>query len=137
MKRIVSWCLAIVLVVSCFSSLSVNTLAYAPAYAIPTLTGNKANDVANIASSQLGYTGANGTEYGAWWNGVTNWGVDYTYSGWCAMFACWCANKAGAGLYVAYNKTGHPLLCFLIGIKVAQPTIRVSRNLQLEEKLKD
>ena len=73
---------------------------------LPSLTGDQAVDTAKIAESQIGYSGAYGTVYGAWWNTVTNWGVDYTYSAWCAMFACWCAYQAGAGLYVAYNEYG-------------------------------
>lgn len=73
---------------------------------LPTLTGDQALDTANIAQSQLGYTKNGGTVYGDWWNGVTSWGVDYTYADWCAMFACWCAYQAGAGLDVAYSKMG-------------------------------
>ena len=88
-------------------------LAYPGAYTLPTLTGNQATDVARIAESQVGYTYNGGTVYGAWWNTVTNWGVDYTYSGWCSMFVCWCANNAGAGLGVGYNKNGaSPSLLF-------------------------
>ncbi len=71
---------------------------------LPKLTGDMAQDVANIAASQLGYRGNQGTIYGKWWTGVTNWGYDYTYEAWCGMFASWCADQAGAGLGVAYNK---------------------------------
>lgn len=102
-KRVLGMLLVLVMFVSL---VPVSVLAYPSAYSLPALTGNQAADTANIAKSQLGYSGANGTEYGAWWNGVTNWGVDYTYSGWCAMFVCWCANKAGAGLGIAYDKNG-------------------------------
>lgn len=82
--------------------------AYSSTYVVPALTGNQAQDVANIALSQVGYheDENGGTAYGAWWTDVTSWGVNYTKSGWCAMFACWCANQAGAGLNVAYDKTG-------------------------------
>ena len=79
---------------------------YQPAYPLPTLTGDGATDTANVARSQLGYTKNGGTVYGAWWNDVTSWGVDYTYADWCAMFACWCAYQAGAGMDVSYNKNG-------------------------------
>ena len=71
---------------------------------LPALTGNKARDVANIAISQKGYDGSNGSAYGVWWNSVTDWGVDYTYSDWCGMFAAWCAFNAGSGLGTAYDK---------------------------------
>lgn len=83
---------------------SVSLDGYPAAKALPTLTGDQAQDVANIAKSQLGYGYSGGTVYGKWWNSVTNWGTDYTYAAWCAMFACWCANKAGAGFGVAYDK---------------------------------
>ena len=85
---------------------NIKCYAYPPAYPVPALTGNQALDIANIAASQIGYAESDGTVYGAWWNGVTNWGHDYTNEGWCAMFACWCADQAGAGLYVAYDKNG-------------------------------
>ena len=77
--------------------------AYEAAKNIPSLTGNQAEDVAQIALSQVGYRKNKGTVYGAWWTQVTNWGTDYTYSDWCAMFACWCADQAGAGVNVAFN----------------------------------
>lgn len=79
-------------------------LSYPAAKALPTLTGNQARDTAAIALSQVGYKSSKGTVYGKWWTNVTNWGVDYTSLNWCAMFACWCANQAGAGLNVAYDK---------------------------------
>ncbi len=87
-------------------ALSIQANAYAAAKPLPALTGNKAQDVANIAISQLGYAEASdgGTVYGAWWSGVT--GSNLTRAGWCAMFACWCANQAGAGMDVAYNRSG-------------------------------
>lgn len=79
--------------------------AYAKAYPLPELTGNQAQDIVNVAISQLGYSEGSdgGTVYGAWWSTVTNWG-DYTYAGWCAMFACWCANQVGAGMNISYDK---------------------------------
>ena len=81
--------------------------AYADAKPLPTLTGNQAQDVANIALSQLGYAEdkKGGTYFGAWWSGVVKNGYNYTNAGWCAMFACWCANQAGAGMNVAYDNT--------------------------------
>lgn len=96
MKRIISLCLVAVMVFSLLPAVSVN--AYSNPYPVPALTGNQAQDVANIAVSQLGYTYDGGTAYGAWWTTVTNWGFDYTTQPWCAMFACWCLNQAGVGL---------------------------------------
>ena len=103
-KRLLSFVLAVLMIVCLFSVQQAS--AYSDAYSLPSLTGNQAVDTANIAKSQLGYTYDGGTVYGAWWNGVTNWGVDYTQAGWCAIFVCWCANKAGAGLGIAYDKNG-------------------------------
>lgn len=78
--------------------------AYMATKPLPELTGNLGQDVANIAISQLGYHEVGGgTAYGAWWSGVTGWG-DYTYLGWCAMFANWCAYQAGAGMDISYSK---------------------------------
>ena len=78
-----------------------------PARPLPNLSGNRALDVVNIANSQVGYAASSGgTVYGAWWTNVTNWGYDYSRADWCAMFVCWCANQAGAGLNVAYNLNG-------------------------------
>lgn len=79
--------------------------SYPPAYPLPELTGNQATDIMNIARSQLGYAWDGGTEYCAWWSDVT--GYDYTASqGWCSVFACWCAMKAGVGMGKAYNYNG-------------------------------
>ena len=103
-KRRLSFVLAVLMIVCLFPVQQAS--AYSDAYSLPSLTGNQAVDTANIAKSQLGYTYDGGTVYGAWWNGVTNWGVDYTQAGWCAIFVCWCANKAGAGLGIAYDKNG-------------------------------
>lgn len=79
--------------------------SYPPAYPLPELTGDQATDIMNIARSQLGYAWDGGTEYCAWWSDVT--GYDYTASqGWCSVFACWCAMKAGVGMGKAYNYNG-------------------------------
>ncbi len=53
-------------------------------------TGNQANDIVQIALSQVGYheTGNNHTKYNAWF---------YQYDNpvaWCAIFISWCANQA-------------------------------------------
>ena len=79
---------------------------YEPAFPLPVMTGNQAEDTANVAKSQLGYTYSDGTVYGAWWTEVTSWGWDYTRDDWCAMFACWCSTQAGMGLDKAYSKYG-------------------------------
>lgn len=104
MKRWLSLCLAACLTLGCVVFTAPEASAYMAAKPLPTLTGNKAQDVANIAVSQLGYHEVGGgTVYGAWWSGVTGWG-DYTYLGWCSMFANWCAYQAGAGMDIAYSK---------------------------------
>lgn len=104
LKRIVCMLLVCGLLFGCMVSLAPAASAYAPSKPLPALTGNKAQDVANIAISQLGYAEVNGgSVYGAWWSEVTQWG-DYTYLGWCSMFANWCAYQAGAGMDIAYNK---------------------------------
>ena len=75
--------------------------AYAAAYELPKLTGNQAQDVVNIAISQLGYTeSSSGTVYG-----------------WCAMFACWCANQAGAGANITYDKNSAKVSNFVNYLK--------------------
>lgn len=116
-KRIVSFCLVILMFYAMLPQITVSVRAYSNAYNLPDLTGNTAHDVANIAKSQVGYTFDNGTIYGEWWNSVTNWGVDYTKSPWCGMFACWCANQAGVGLNVAYDKNSAGVSYLLNWIK--------------------
>lgn len=104
MKRMISLLLTAAMLLGVVAGLAPRASAYAPPKPLPELTGNKGQDVANIAISQLGYAEVNGgTVYGAWWSGVTQWG-DYTYLGWCSMFANWCAYQAGAGMDIAYNK---------------------------------
>ena len=104
MKRTISLFLTLTLLLGMVAALAPSAAAYAPPKPLPALTGNKGQDVANIAISQLGYAEVNGgTVYGAWWSDVTQWG-DYTYLGWCSMFANWCAYQAGAGMDIAYNK---------------------------------
>lgn len=105
--RILSWVLALCCLVGMIPGLSFRAAAYASAKPLPELTGNKGQDVANIAMSQLGYKeDSSGTVYGAWWKKVTNSSYNFTTAGWCAMFAMWCADQAGAGLDIAYNKSG-------------------------------
>ena len=80
-------------------------VSYPAAYPLPALTGNQPQDVVNIAKSQLGYAWDGGTEYCAWWSDVTNYECTAS-KGWCAVFACWCANKAGVGIGKAYDYNG-------------------------------
>ena len=89
MKKKVSLLLVMVLVLCCFASTPTVAFAYDGAKPLPALTGVQAEDVAQIALSQVGYRKTDGTVYGAWWG--------LPYDAWCAMFACWCANQAGAG----------------------------------------
>lgn len=105
-KRIICLLLALCCLLPMAQGLSLRADAYASAKPLPELTGNKAQDVANIAISQLGYSeDSSGTVYGAWWAGVTGSSV-FTKAGWCAMFAMWCADKAGAGMGIAFDKRG-------------------------------
>jgi len=103
--RIISLILVVVMVFAMIPLMELKVEAYAKAYPVPELTGNQAQDMVNVAMSQLGYSEGSdgGTVYGAWWSTVTKWG-DYTYSGWCAMFACWCANQIGVGMNIGYDK---------------------------------
>ena len=107
-KRIICLMLALCCMLSMAQGLSLRADAYASAKPLPELTGNKGQDVANIAISQLGYgeDSRGGTVYGAWWTEMTNWGYDYTRAGWCAIFAMWCAHYAGAGMEIAFDKRG-------------------------------
>lgn len=100
-KRIVSLLFVFVFLVT---AAPIDAKAAVPAaYQLPKLTGDMAQDVANIAISQVGYTGENGTIYGKWWTGFTDWGYNYTYEPWCGMFASWCAYQAGAKVDVAFD----------------------------------
>ena len=104
-KRLLSGLLVFCMCLSMMAGIAIPAWAYAAIKPLPALTGNQGQDAANIAVSQLGYAEATdgGTAFGAWWNTQINWNADYTYEDWCAMFACWCAWQAGAGLRVAYN----------------------------------
>ncbi len=106
--RVLCLLLALCCLLPMAQGLSLRANAYASAKPLPELTGNKAQDVANIAMSQLGYSEASdgGTVYGAWWTTASGSSTNFTRLGWCAMFAMWCANQGGAGLNVAYNSSG-------------------------------
>ncbi len=103
--RLICIVLFITFLISIIPAISFPAEAYSDVLTLPSLTGEKAKDVVNIALSQLGYReSANGaTAFGAWWTSETGGSYNYTYSGWCAMFACWCANQAGAGMSIAYD----------------------------------
>lgn len=103
-KRVLCTVLALVLLLTGMVYSAPEVSAYQAAKPLPALTGNKAQDVVNIALSQVGYKEVNGgSVYGAWWSSVTGWG-DYTYLGWCSIFANWCAYQAGAGMNISYDK---------------------------------
>ncbi len=108
LTRIICLLLALAVLLPALQTLSPEVSAYAAAKPLPELTGNKGQDVANIAKSQLGYSEASdgGTVYGAWWTTASGSSTNFTRLGWCAMFAMWCANQAGAGRDVAYNGSG-------------------------------
>ncbi len=97
--------IALILVIGIILTTPSIAWAYRPAYTLPTLTGNQAEDIVAIAKSQVGYseTSDGGTVYGAWWGKETNLG-DYTTVSWCAVFANWCANQAGFGMNEAYDR---------------------------------
>lgn len=91
MKKTLSLFLALIMT---FSVLSFTVLAeFENTY---TNTGNKAVDIIEIASTQLGYMEGSieGTVQGS--NDVTKYGEWYGLPGqpWCAMFVSWCANEA-------------------------------------------
>ncbi len=78
---------------------------YPPALPLPALTGEQSVDTAAIARSQVGYVAEDGTVYGAWWKSRSiYWYRDYTHTEWCGVFVTWCADKAGAGIDVAFNE---------------------------------
>lgn len=99
----ISLILAVALVLVMVPAVSLKAGAYADVLALPGLTGDRAKDTVNIALSQLGYreSADGGTAYGAWWTSEVGGEYNYTYSGWCSMFACWSANKAGAGIGIS------------------------------------
>lgn len=103
-NRIISLLLTLALALSLIPVFSMRASAYPPLRPLPKLTGNQPVDVVNVALSQVGYIEDPdwSNAYGAWWNTVTDWGVDYTRQPWCAMFVCWCANQAGLGLNTGY-----------------------------------
>lgn len=104
LKRASSFLLAVCLMLGALVYTAPQANAYS-ARPLPELTGDTAQDVANIALSQVGYKEeGGGSVYGAWWSGVTGWGVDYSKLGWCSMFANWCAHQAGAGMNVSYDR---------------------------------
>lgn len=104
-RRVICWLVAVALLIATIPYFAPATGAYSDVFPLPVLTGDKAQDTANIALSQLGYDedSDGSTYFGAWWTSQVSWDYDYTYAGWCAMFACWCANQAGAGMGIAYD----------------------------------
>lgn len=112
MNKIVRALVSVLLIISV---LGVGAYAVAPTYDVSSaykrgvyyqnlldvkLTGNQAQDIVNVALSQVGYhegssgsdlsgsssSTANYTEYGRWFGQQSNW---------CAIFISWCANQAG------------------------------------------
>lgn len=82
--------------------------AYEQPYSVPALTGNPAVDIVTVAKSQVGYgeDASGGTAYGAW---ATQQSMligqlyDFTYTEWCCIFLCWCAEKAGIPRGIVFN----------------------------------
>ena len=106
MKRFLSFLLALVVVGGIALQIPLTAMAYDAAKPLPALSGNVGEDVAAVATSQLGYAYNGGTVYGAWWKSEIGSSTNFTTLAWCGMFACWCAKQAGAGLGVAYNSSG-------------------------------
>ncbi len=109
LKRIVCLLLALTCCLGVVAVTAPTALAadYAPTKPLPALTGNKAQDAANIAISQLGYQEGynNANAYGAWWKQETGSSYDFVHAGWCSMFALWCANQAGLKTGVGYGNS--------------------------------
>ena len=103
--RMICISLIVTLFMTTLPAVSLSAGAYSEVLDLPALTGDKARDVVNVALSQVGYceNANSGTAYGAWWTSEIGGSYNYTYSGWCAMFACWCANKAGVGMGIGYD----------------------------------
>lgn len=54
-----------------------------------------AQDLIDVANSQVGYEESNDwTKYGQWYQDKMN-ANGFAYGEWCAMFVSWCANQAG------------------------------------------
>lgn len=113
MKKVIRVLISVLLIIS---TIAVSAFAVNPSYTVSSsykngayyqklvdvkLTGNQAQDIANVALSQIGYhegssgsdlsgsntsSTANYTEYGKWFGQQSNW---------CAIFISWCANQAG------------------------------------------
>lgn len=103
---------AAVLIAATFLSVGVSAgdVEYSPSYSYAsgeyyanlcevTLTGNQAEDIANVAKSQVGYHESSSGDlsgYGSGEGNYTEYGDWYgMQSDWCNMFATWCAHVAG------------------------------------------
>ena len=112
MNKIIKVLVSVLLIIS---TLDVGVFAATPTYTVSNsykngayyqklldvkLTGNQAQDIVNVALSQVGYhegsgssdlsgsssSSGNYTEYGKWFGQQSNW---------CAIFISWCSNQAG------------------------------------------
>ena len=122
-RRIISRILLLVMV---FTILPVQALAVEPTYTPSEeyqesiyyqqlkdvkLTGNQAEDIVNIALSQLGYhNGSSTNDLGGdnmySFGNYTEYGRFYgLYDAWCAMFVSWCARQAGIKRSIIKNST--------------------------------
>lgn len=112
MKKIVKSLICAVIVASL---LTFNAFALTPSYTVSAkykssvyytnlvkvnLTGNQAQDIANVALSQVGYhEGNSASDLGGGSSGSGNY-TEYGYwfgsqMSWCAIFISWCARQAG------------------------------------------
>lgn len=80
--------------------------AYEAPLRIPQLTGDVRSDIYRVAKSQVGYKEDRfgGTVYGEWWTDVTDIGYDCSRVDWCAVFVCWCMDRAGVEYGYVYNR---------------------------------
>ncbi len=135
-KKVCAGLLSALLTVSVMSVCAVDANALTPTYTCSAsyktskyykqlcnvkLTGNCADDIVNIARSQVGYhegtsnkelagagtkvegvEGGNFTEYGYFFNNGKS-----GYGSWCAYFVNWCARQAGISPNIIYAKDGY------------------------------
>lgn len=112
MKKFISVLVSVLLIIA---TIATSAMALTPGYTVSNsykngsyygkllnvkLTGNQAQDIVNVARSQIGYhegssnsdlsgsssSSGNYTEYGKWFG---------QQSAWCAIFVSWCAAQAG------------------------------------------
>ena len=117
-KKLTSLLLCVVVLCGCvFTAAAVSDAHYDPPLRIPPLSGtNVAADIYTVAKSQVGYEEDvyDRTYFGEWWTEVVSgreyddfWkgkiDIDCTKADWCAIFLCWCMEKAGCVYGANFN----------------------------------